>query len=61
MVHEIIDVSSPITRAIYFWLDSILQRYITEFAVEMITSYSEAESNFSKDLDEGTCYLKVHG
>ena len=29
-----------------FWVDRILQRYITEFVVDTITSYSKVERNF---------------
>ena len=43
LVHEITNVSKPISRAVDFWVDSILQGYITMFVVEMITSYNEAE------------------
>ena len=46
LVYEITSVSNPISRDIDFWVDSILQGYITKFAVEMITSYSEVEINF---------------
>ena len=46
LIHKVTSVSNPISRAIDFWVDSILQGYIIEFAVETITSYSEAESNF---------------
>ena len=46
LIHELTSVSNPISRAIYFWVDSILQGYITEFAVETITSYSEAKIIF---------------
>ena len=38
-------MSNPISRAVDFWVNGILQGYITEFAVETITSYSEAERN----------------
>ena len=41
MVREVTSVSNTISRAVYFWVDSILQGYITEFVVEAITSYSE--------------------
>ena len=37
---------NSISRAVDFWVDSILQGYITEFVVDTITSYSEAERNF---------------
>ena len=43
LINELTNVSSPISRAIDFWVDSILQGYITEFVVETITSYSEAK------------------
>ena len=46
LVYEITSVSNTISRAIDFWVDSTLQGYITEFAVEVITSYSEAERKF---------------
>ena len=45
LIHEITSVSNPISRAVDFWVDSILQGYITEFIVETITSYSEDEIN----------------
>ena len=46
LVHEITSVSNTIYRVVHFWVDSILQGYITELVVETITSYSEAERNF---------------
>ena len=46
MVREVTSVSNTISRAVDFWVDSILQVYITEFAVDPITSYSEVERNF---------------
>ena len=61
LVCEITNVSNPISRATDFWVDSILQGYIIEFAVETITSYSEAERNFFEDFEEGICYLSTHG
>ena len=42
LVREITSVSNTIFRDVDIWVDSILQGYITEFAIEMITSYSEA-------------------
>ena len=39
-------VSNPISRAVDFWIDSILEGYVTEFVVEAITSYSKVERNF---------------
>ena len=46
MVREVTSVGNTISRAVDFWVDSILQGYITEFAVEVIASYSEARRNF---------------
>ena len=46
LIYDITSVSNPISRAVDFWVNSILQGYITEFAVEMITSYIEAEIIF---------------
>ena len=46
MVREITSVNNTISRAVDFWVDSVLQGYITEFAVETIISYSEAERYF---------------
>ena len=48
LVRKVTSVSKTISRAIDFWVDSILQGYITEFVVEAITSYSEAERIFSQ-------------
>ena len=39
-------VSNPISRAVDFWIDSILEGYVTEFVVEAITLYSEGERHF---------------
>ena len=46
LVQEVTSVSNSVSRAIDFWVDSILQGYSTEFVVDTITSYSEAERNF---------------
>ena len=37
LIHELASVSNPISRAIDFWVNSILQGYITKFVVETIT------------------------
>ena len=42
LVREVTGVSNTISRAIDFWVDNILQGYISEFAVKTITSYNEA-------------------
>jgi hypothetical protein len=41
-------VSKPNTCVFYFWLDSILGGYITEFVVDCIQSYSVTEKEFFK-------------
>ena len=46
MVHEVTTVSNTISRAVDFWVDNILQGYITEIVVDTITSYSEVERKF---------------
>ena len=42
LVLQVTSVSNAISRAIEFGVDSFLQGYMTEFAVDTITSYSEA-------------------
>ena len=46
MTQETMQVSNPISRVVDFWIDRILEGYVTEFSVEAITSYSEAERHF---------------
>ena len=46
MVREVTSVSNTISRAVDFWVDIILQGYMTEFVVDTITSYSEAKRKF---------------
>ena len=46
LVHEVTSVSNDISRAVDFWVDTILQGCITEFVVDIITSYSDVERNF---------------
>ena len=46
LVREVTSVSNAISIVIEFWVDSILQGYITEFVVDTITSYSEVERIF---------------
>ena len=40
------NASNPISIAVDFWIDSILEGYVTEFVVEVINSYSEVERDF---------------
>ena len=46
MTQEVAQVSNPISRVVDFWIDSRLEGYVTDFVVEAITSYSEAERHF---------------
>ena len=43
LVQEVTNVSNVVSRAVDFWVDSILQGYITKFAIDTINSYSEPE------------------
>ena len=61
LVPEVTSVSNKISRVVDFWVDSILKGYINGFVVDTITSYREAERNFSKDREDDTCYVSVHG
>ena len=42
------NVDNPISRAVDFWLASLLEGFITEFAVDQRKSFSEAERYFVK-------------
>ena len=46
LVQEVTGVSNVVSKAVDFWVDSILQGYIVEFIVDTITSYSEVERDF---------------
>ena len=46
LIQRLKSVRNPVSRDIDFWVDKILQGYITEFVVDTITSYSEVERNF---------------
>ena len=41
-------LDNPITRPVDFWLASVLECFVTEFAVEQTKSFSEAERYFFK-------------
>ena len=42
------NLDNPITREVYFWLVSVLEGFVTEFAVDQRKSFSEAECYFFK-------------
>jgi hypothetical protein len=41
-------VNNKFTRTIYFWLDSIVARFIIEFVVDITKSYTTTEHDFIK-------------
>ena len=43
LIERLKRVRNPVSRAINFSMDIILQGYITEFVVDTITSYSDVE------------------
>ena len=43
LIHTMKSIDNPITRAVDFWLASVLEGFVTEFAVEQRKSFSEAE------------------
>ena len=48
LVHRLEASGDKIARAIDHWLDRIIGGFITEFAVDMIVNYSQAERRFLK-------------
>lgn len=50
LVKELKETSNPISRAIGFWLDSIMCGYINDFTVDYTKSYSAVEMEFFKGL-----------
>ena len=43
LIERLKRVRNPMSRALDFWIDSILEGYIIEFVVDTITSDSEVE------------------
>ena len=48
LIQTVRNLDNPITRAVDFWLASVLEGFITEFAVDQTKSFSEAECYFFK-------------
>ena len=46
LTQEVAQVTNHISRSVDFWIDSILEGYVTELEVEAITSYSKAERQY---------------
>ena len=42
------NLDNPLTRAVDFWLASVLEGFVTEFAVDQMKRFSEAEHYFFK-------------
>jgi hypothetical protein len=47
-ITQLQQVNNKFVRAIYFWLDSIIAGFITEFAVDTAKSYIVVEKDFLK-------------
>ena len=48
LIQTVKSLDNPITRAVDFWLASVLEGFVTEFAVDQRKSFSEAECYFLK-------------
>ena len=48
LIQTLKGVDNPISRAVDFWLASLLEGFITEFAVDQRKSFNEAERYFFK-------------
>jgi hypothetical protein len=60
LIRQVNTISNRVSRAVDFWLDSILGGYITEFSIDCTQSYSVAEREFFKGprkILEVTIYL----
>ena len=57
MIQQLKITSNTMSRDVNFWVESIMEGYITKFVVDIIVSYSEVKRNFSRDLEEETCHL----
>ena len=57
LIERLKRVDNPVSRAMDFWVDSILEGYITKFVVDTITSYSDVERFFSKAHTVDTRYF----
>ena len=41
-------IDNPISRVVDYWLNSLLERFVTEFTMDMLKAYSEVEQYFFK-------------
>ena len=56
MIQRLKQTNNPISRAVDFWLNILLEGFVTEFVVDTLKAYNEAKMIFFK----GYCgkYLK---
>ena len=48
LIQTVKNLDNPIMRTVDFWLASVLEGFVTEFAVDQRKSFSEAERYFFK-------------
>ena len=48
LIQAVKNLDNPLTRTLDFWLTSVLEGFVTEFAVEQRKSFSEDERYFFK-------------
>lgn len=48
MIQQLKGINNPISHAVDFWYDSILEGYVTEFAVNTVKSYNATKREFFK-------------
>ena len=48
LIQTVKNLDNPITRTVDFWLVSVLEGFVTEFAVEQRKNFCEAERYFFK-------------
>ena len=48
MIQRLKQTYNPISRAIDFWLNSLLEGFVTEFAIDTLKAYSEEKRIFFK-------------
>ena len=48
LIHTVKDLDNPLMRTVDFWLASVLDSFVTDFAFDQRKSFSEAEHYFFK-------------
>ena len=54
LIHTVKSVDNPISWAVDFWLVSLLEGFITEFAVDQRKSFNKAKGTSSRDIAVST-------